>query len=111
MVMVDLAFGDDFFKPGRSCDDLRTIKSDIKVTHRSSIGSRMQALFMVPRIDSKLMSLRKTMIEKKATLMLLSKSDITTTKLPAGMLVTESQKWNAETIQFSMKTYEHLLKY
>ena len=41
IVMVDLGFGDDFFKQNRSWDDFGMTISCIQGTHQNSIGSRM----------------------------------------------------------------------
>ena len=56
IVMVDLAFGDDFFKQNRSWDDFGTTISGIQGTNHNFIGSRMQVLLIIPRVDGKLVS-------------------------------------------------------
>ena len=54
--MVDRPFGDDFFEQNRSWDDFGTIISGIQGTHQNLMGSRMQVLLTVHRVDSKLKS-------------------------------------------------------
>ena len=54
IVMVDLAFGDDFFERNRSWDDFGTTISGIQGTHQNFIGSRMLVLLIIPGVDDKL---------------------------------------------------------
>ena len=75
-VMVDRAFGDDFFEQNRSWDDFGTTISGIQGTHQNFIGSRMKVSLMVPRVDSKLESVWIKIIEKSLKIMFFVKRDI-----------------------------------
>ena len=54
IVMVDLAFGDDFFWTKSVMDDFGTTISGISGTHQNLTGSRMPVLLIIPRVDNRL---------------------------------------------------------
>ena len=64
IVMVDLALGNDFFEQERSWDDFGITISGMYGTHQNSIGSRMPFLLIIPRVDDKLLSFGRKIIEQ-----------------------------------------------